>query len=84
MPPSINDPDSEDFAQDQYEPAQRKQMRQLQRRMKNTEAQKALARAMEKNGRYMLWSVILATASTLLAAAAVVFTMLYSLPRAPH
>jgi hypothetical protein len=84
MPPSMNDSDSEDFAQGQYEPAQRKQMRQLQRQMKNTEAQKALARAMEKNGRYMLWSVILATASTLLAAAAVVFTMLYSLPRAPH
>jgi len=84
MPQSLNEPETDDFAHGQYEPTQRKQARQTQRRIRNAEAQKIVARAMEKNARHMLWSVILASATTILTAAAAVLCVLVSLPRAPH
>jgi len=42
------------------------------------------ARAIEKNARYMLWSVIIAVASTIVSAAAAVFVVFVSLPHSPH
>ena len=84
MSQPFNESDNDDFAHGQYEPMQRKQARQTQRRIRNAEAQKIVALAMEKNARYMLWSVILASATSLLTAAAAVLGVLVSLPRAPH
>ena len=63
-------------------------MRQMQRRMnvriRAAEAQEIAARAMEKNARYMLWSVIIAVAASIVSAAAAVFVVFVNLPHAPH
>jgi hypothetical protein len=85
--PSI-DPEIDDLSQDQYEPEQTTRSRQIQRRMdvriQAADAQKALARAMEKNARYMLWSIILACTTTILAVATIVFEVFVGFPRPPH
>lgn len=88
MPQSLNDPEAEDLAQGGFEPGQRRRMRQMQRRMnvriRAAEAQEIAARAMEKNARYVLWSVIIASAATIVTAAAAVFSVFANLSRAPH
>lgn len=88
MPQSLNDLEDEDLAQGRFGPAQRRRMRQMQRRMnlriRAAEAQEITARAMEKNARYLFWSVIIASASTIITAAAAVFGVFATLPRAPH
>jgi hypothetical protein len=48
------------------------------------EAQKTLARAMEKNARYMLLSTIIAGVTTILAVATIVFEVFIGFPRPPH
>jgi hypothetical protein len=53
-------------------------------RMQAADAQKALARAMDKNARYMLWATMLACATTLLAVATIVFEVFVGFPRPPH
>jgi len=61
---------------------------QIQRRMdariQAAEAQKSLARAMEQNARYMLWSTLLACLTTILAVATIVFEVFVGFPRPPH
>jgi hypothetical protein len=61
---------------------------QIQRRMdariQAAEAQKMLARAMEQNARYMLWSTLLASLTTILAVATIVFEVFVGFPRPPH
>ena len=79
MSQSLNEPETDDFAHGQYEPTQRKQARQTQRRIRNAEAQKIVARAMEKNARYMLWAVIIAAISAIITTAGSVFNVLVSL-----
>jgi hypothetical protein len=39
------------------------------------DAQKALARATEKNARYLLWAVVIATLSTLVSTAGVLYVL---------
>jgi hypothetical protein len=53
-------------------------------RIQAADAQKALARAMEKNARYMLWSIILACTTTILAVTTIVFEVFVGFPRPPH
>jgi hypothetical protein len=47
------------------------------------EAQKSMARNLERNARLMLWSVVLAAISTVISAAGFVFVVVYLL-HAPH
>jgi hypothetical protein len=87
MPQPLNESDADELGLGQSEPGPRRRMRQMQRRLnlqiRAAEAQKATSQAMEKNARYMLWSVIVASLSTLVAAAAVVGVYL-SIARAAH
>jgi hypothetical protein len=82
------DPEIEALPQDQHEPEQTTRSRQIQRRMdvrmQAADAQKALARAMGKNARYMLWATMLACATTILAVATIVFEVFVGFPRPPH
>ncbi len=77
MPPPQNDEDTDDLSQGRPGPGQKRRARQAQRRMnvrtRSAEAQEITARAMEKNARYMLWSVAIACASTVVVAAAIIF-----------
>jgi hypothetical protein len=77
MPPPQNEDDDDDLSQGRPGPGQKRRSRQMQRRMnvrtRSAEAQEITARAMEKNARYMLWSVIIACVSTVVVAAAAVF-----------
>jgi hypothetical protein len=52
--------------------------------MRLAEAQMILARATEKNARYLLWSVILTCVSLGIAAAAAVLGVAYMLAHSPH
>ena len=77
MPPPQNDEDTDDLSQGRPGQGQKRRARQAQRRMnvrtRSAEAQEITARAMEKNARYMLWSVSIACASTVVVALAVIF-----------
>ena len=81
-------PQSQNAPQGQPEPEQTARSRQIQRRMdarlQMAEAQKTLARAMEKNARYMLLSTIIAGLTTILAVATIVFEVFVGFPRPPH
>jgi len=81
-------PQSQNTPQGQLEPEQTTRSRQIQRRMdarlQMAEAQKTLARAMEKNARYMLLSTIIAGLTTILAVATIVFEVFVGFPRPPH
>ena len=70
----------------EYDPVQRN--RQMQRRMNNqikaAESQIAAAHMMETNAKYMLWSVVISCGSTIVAAAAAVFSVYASFYRVPH
>lgn len=77
MPPPQNDDDDDDLSQGRPGQGQKRRARQAQRRMnvrtRSAEAQEITARAMEKNARYGLWSIIIACASTVIVAAAAIF-----------
>jgi len=79
---------SQNTPQGQPEPEQTTRSRQIQRRMdarlQMAEAQKTLARAMEKNARYMLLSTIIAGLTTILAVATIVFEVFVGFPRPLH
>jgi len=72
----------------QSEAGQPTRSQQIQRRMdariQAAEAQKSLARAMEKNANYMLWATLLACVTTILAVATIVFEVFVGFPRPPH
>ena len=88
MAQSVNDSDGAGSAQGQFEYDQTDNVRQAQRRInlqiRSAEAQKAVAKAMEKNAFYMLLSVIIATASTIVAAAAAIYSVVANVPHVPH
>jgi hypothetical protein len=81
-------PQSENAPQGQFEGESSARARQIQRRLdarlQMAEAQKTLARAMEKNARYMLLSTIIAGLTTILAVATIVFEVFVGFPRPPH
>ncbi len=64
-------------------PVRRRQLR-IHAEIQAAEAQKLAARAAIKNTRYMLWAVIIATASTLIATAGSVFNVLSRFYLTPH
>ncbi len=72
----------------QSEAGQPTRSQQIQRRMdariQAAEAQKTMARAMEKNANYMLGATLLACLTTILAVVTIVFEVFVGFPRPPH
>jgi hypothetical protein len=81
--PEFDDLDSEEGESTQT-PRQRQIQRRLDARLQTAEAQKQLARAMEKNGRYMFWSTVIAGIITVLAAGTIVFEVFVGSPHTLH
>jgi hypothetical protein len=91
LPRPVTDPEIEALprsqtGQSEAGPPTRSQ--QIQRRMdariQTAEAQKMMARAIEKNANYMLWATLLACLTTILAVATIVFEVFVGFPRPPH
>jgi hypothetical protein len=88
LPRPVVDPEFDDLDSEEVESAQTPRQRQIQRRLdarvQATEAQKQLARAMEKNARYMILSTVIAGIATVLAAGAIVFEVFMGSPHTLH
>lgn len=88
LPRTLVDPEFDDLDSEEVKSTQTPRQRQIQRRLdarfQTAEAQKQLARAMEKNARYMFWSTIIAGMMTALAAATIVFEVFVGFPRTLH
>jgi hypothetical protein len=88
LPRPLIDPEIAAPPRGQSEPGQPTRSQQIQRRMdariQAAEAQKSMARAMEKNANYMLWATLLACLTTVLAVATIVFEVFVGFPRPPH
>jgi hypothetical protein len=91
LPRPLIDPEIEALPRGQSgqsEAGQSTRSQQIQRRMdariQAAEAQKTMARAMEKNANYMLWATLLACLTTILAVATIVFEVFVGFPRPPH
>jgi hypothetical protein len=81
--PEIDDLDSDEIESEQT-PRQRQFQRRLDARLQAAEAQKQLARAIEKNARYMFCSTIIAGVITVLAAATIALEVLGVFPPGAH
>jgi hypothetical protein len=68
-------------SENEASPVRRRQLR-IHAEIQAAEAQKFAARAAVKNARYMLWAVILAAISTIIAMAGSVFNVLSTLHHA--
>jgi predicted lysophospholipase L1 biosynthesis ABC-type transport system permease subunit len=88
LPRPLIDPDIGGSPRGQSEAGQTTRSQQIQRRMdariQAAEAQKSLARAIEKTANYMLWATLLACLTTILAVATTVFEVFVGFPRPPH
>ena len=71
-------PDESEDAENEVEPIRRRQLR-IHAEIRAAEAQKLAARAIVKNARYMLWAVVIAAISTIVATAGSVFNVLSNL-----
>jgi hypothetical protein len=80
-----NDNAADDWSRAPNEPRQPNRMGQIIQRVliQGTEAQRSTTRNLEKNGRVMLWSAVLAAISTVISAAGFIFVVVYLL-RTPH
>jgi len=81
-----DDSEVEDWSRPQNDARRSNRMGQMIQRalIPGAEAQKTMARNLEKNSRIMMWSVIIAGISTVISAAGFVFVVVTLLRSAPH
>jgi hypothetical protein len=81
-----DDSEIEDWSRPQNDARRSNRMGQMIQRalIPGAEAQKTMARTLEKNSRVMMWSVVVAAISTVISAAGFVFVAVTLLRSAPH